>query len=467
LILAMKKIIYALTMILVAVSLSSCEDFLNKEPISDLGANLFWQNATDVSSAQAAMYSAFATAMSVNFYDWGEVRGENYEGHQSSPIRKEELMSDNIPDDNSACSWTDLYRTINLANLIIKNVPQMASAPSNGNSAMAEAYTMRALCYFYAVRVWGDVPLFMDAVEQYDSSTCMKSRESKDTILSNILSDLETAEGLYTAPTTSLDRVYLNLGAAYALEMDVHAWMHNYDKAISTYENKIASLPSSVFAFKDFTPTGNDDASAIAWRNITMDDTSDKEVFFAVRYNKAEDGTENGWRLMFGYSGEQLEVRASTLADFESGDIRRAGTFREASGTTTYTYMEKFREWNISNTEGYPENDYIMYRVTDIMLLYAEALVNQNNVSDAIDVVNKVRARANLADLSTSLSKTEAAAAVLKERRMELFGEGKYWFDLVRTGNALSLAGCDDSHILFPIHRDHILQNPNLTQNEY
>jgi len=332
---------------------------------------------------------------------------------------------------------------------------------------MAEAYTMRALCYFYAVRVWGDVPLFLEAVEQYDVNTCLKERTDKDLILDEILKDLQTAESLFASPSSSLDRSYLNLGAAYALEMDVHAWKHDYSKAISTYESKITTLPTTVFTFKSFTPSGNDDASAIKWRDITMDETSDKEVYFAVRYNKAIDGTENGWRLLFGYSGEQLEVKATTLADFEDGDIRRAGTFREADGVTTYTYMEKFREWGISNTEGYPENDYIMYRVSDIMLLYAEALVNQNRIEEAVSVVNKIRTRANLAALPASLSKTEAADAVLKERRMELFGEGKYWFDLVRTGNANKLAGCPDSHILFPIHRNHLLQNNKLTQNEY
>lgn len=461
----MKKIITLLFVALTVATLSSCEKFLNKEPISDLGANLFWQDATDVSSARAAMYAAFANAMSVNFYDWGEVRGENYEGHQSSPIRKEELMSDDIPDDNSACSWTELYRAINRANLIIKHVPEITPAPSNANMVIAEAYTMRALCYFYAVRVWGDVPHFIEAVEQFDRETCIKEKESSAKILETILSDLETAEGLFSIPSSSIERCYLNLGAAFALEMDVHAWMHDYAKAISVYENKLQSLPTAVFDFKSFTPTGNDDESAIKWRDITMDDTSDKEVFFAVRYNKSVDGTENGWRLMFGYSGEQLEVRATTLDAFEEGDIRRAGTFRESSGTTTYTYMEKFRTWNISNTEGYPENDYIMYRVSDIMLLYAEALVQQNRIGDALAVVNKIRTRANLSGLPTSLSKAEAADAVLKERRMELFGEGKYWFDLVRTGNAQKLAGCPESKIPFPIHRDHVLQNTKLALN--
>ena len=459
----MKKILYILTALVLALTLASCESFLNKEPISDLGANLFWQNATDVSSAQAAMYASFATTMSVNFYDWGEVRGDNYAGFQSGPIKKEELMSDDIPDDNGACSWTELYRTINRANLIIKNVPLISPAPSNATAALAEAYAMRALCYFYAVRVWGDVPLFLDAVEQYDES-CLKERTDKAQILTEILNDLHTAQGLFAAPSSSIDRVYLNLGAAYAIEMDVYAWMHDYAQALSIYENKVAALPVSAFAFKEFTPTAVDQESSMAWRGITMDGSSDKEVYFAVRYDKAVDGTENGWRLLFGYSGEQLQVKPETLEDFEEGDIRRAGTFNETA-TSSYVYMEKFRGWEQSANEGYSENDYIMYRVSDILLLYAEALVQQNRIADAMAVVNKIRTRANLSALPASLSKNEAADAVLKERRMELFGEGKYWFDLVRTGNAQKLAGCPDSKILFPIHRDHLLQNKKLTQN--
>ena len=48
-----------------------------------------------------------------------------------------------------------------------------------------------------------------------------------------------------------------------------------------------------------------------------------------------------------------------------------------------------------------------------------------------------------------------------------MFGEGKYWFDLVRTGHNDDLAGCPDNRILFPIYINHLLQNPKLIQNKY
>ena len=108
-----------------------------------------------------------------------------------------------------------------------------------------------------------------------------------------------------------------------------------------------------------------------------------------------------------------------------------------------------------------------MYRYTYLMLLYSEALVDRIRISDAVEVLNKIRARAGVPALSKSLSKDAAAAAVLKECRLEMFGEGKYWFDLVRTGHNDDLAGCPDNRILFPIYINHLLQNPKLIQNKY
>lgn len=71
---------YSIFTLALVLCLSSCEGFLGKRPVSSLTSELFWKTEDDVEAAKAAMYSAMATAMEVNFFQWGELRGHNWGG---------------------------------------------------------------------------------------------------------------------------------------------------------------------------------------------------------------------------------------------------------------------------------------------------------------------------------------------------------------------------------------------------
>lgn len=474
----MKKFKLYIGVLFCVVTIStSCGAFLDEEPVSNLSTNLFWKTDSDIESARAAMYISFANAMSSNFFSWGEIRGENWDPFLHFGNAQEELINDIIPETNSACYWTDIYETVNRANLIIKYVPAMTGVdPAIATPTIGEAYAMRALAYFYIVRVWGDAPLFLEAVEAFDVNSCLKQRESKEVLLTHIESDLKTAATYLPdiGTSTALDRTYITLPAVYAIQMDLYAWEHRYDEVVKIWEEKIVNLPVSQYAFKDFKTTEVSDEAILQWRSIVWDQTTDLEVFFAVHYDKAADARENDTRAMFCADGERLIIGEKILADFDPNDIRFKGTVREYRNEDTgelnsIAYkLEKFWDLNNADIKDYAsDNDLIMYRYSDLMLLYAEALNDQNRSQEAIALVNKTRERAGLAALALTLDKTQTADAILSERRFELLGEGKYWFDLVRTGNAQRIAGCSDARIPFPIHRDHLLQNSNLEQTKY
>jgi hypothetical protein len=90
------------------------------------------------------------------------------------------------------------------------------------------------------------------------------------------------------------------------------------------------------------------------------------------------------------------------------------------------TAMKDYNDWPVN---------YPVIRLEDVQLMYAEILLNKyNNVSGAIAIINKIRARAGATLVSTTLSTADALLAVKNERRIELCGEGVRWFDLVRWG---------------------------------
>jgi hypothetical protein len=105
-------------------------------------------------------------------------------------------------------------------------------------------------------------------------------------------------------------------------------------------------------------------------------------------------------------------------------------------------------------------------------LIRAEAEAQEGKLSDAIADLNIIRNRAGLPDLSLSLDQAQVLTAVMQERRIELFGEwGHRWFDLKRTGHAVTALSQDKGHavssngLLWPVPYGELISDPNLKQN--
>jgi hypothetical protein len=114
-----------------------------------------------------------------------------------------------------------------------------------------------------------------------------------------------------------------------------------------------------------------------------------------------------------------------------------------------------------------------MLRLAELYLVRAEARAQLNSTAGATSDVDSIRIRAGLPVLGTGLSKEALLQEVMLQRKLELFGEGGHrWFDLKRTGTAISelsylkpnLAS-KPGHLLFPIPANERTKNINLSQN--
>jgi hypothetical protein len=115
--------------------------------------------------------------------------------------------------------------------------------------------------------------------------------------------------------------------------------------------------------------------------------------------------------------------------------------------------------------------------LADIILLKAEALNEQGDVSAAATLVNQIRSRVDLPN-TTATTQESMRLAIEKERRLELAFEGHRWFDLKRTGRAIEVInnaiGPDGNKygynltpngLLWPIPQSELDKNELLTQN--
>ena len=459
-------------------SLVACTGLLNLEPASSLTRNDYWKNATDVENGVTAMYYSLSKALAKGVYDWGELRGGNYTGNQPNGADQYDIINNAIKSTNSAALWTNLYQTINRANLVLKYGPGASMLPSQKSGCLSECYTARALCYFYIVRVWGDAPLFLEPVESYSASNVFRERTSAETLLKQVVSDLEAAE-LYSQPVSdaSFKRSRFNRMGVYAIMADVYAWMHEYDKVLSVMDKiDVLAPPASSSAYWklfDISPSASQGAFTDNWKSIfsKVDINSDmsavnKERIFYLHYDELENGV-NGNTSYFCIGVSKANPTDKLLTTFETGDKRYAATF---STSTPRRISMKF--WPAGSTFGtggvVSDGDIVLYRMSEMTLLKAEALAAVGKIGDAVTELNKIRMRSGLPAVTEGdfITSDDLILAILNERTREFVGEGKYWFDLVRTGHASDIGGVDDpKKWLFPISKTHLDENKKLTQN--
>ena len=124
--------------------------------------------------------------------------------------------------------------------------------------------------------------------------------------------------------------------------------------------------------------------------------------------------------LFFSGAFENEETRGNGSISDDGKIWKYVG--READGKTGRPGAEQ-RECN-----------YIIYRLSDLLLMKAEALSQLSRFDEALQIVNNIRIKRRVAPASASNTTEAFEDLVLNERALELAYEGKRWFDLLRMG---------------------------------
>jgi hypothetical protein len=228
------------------------------------------------------------------------------------------------------------------------------------------------------------------------------------------------------------------------------------------------------------------------------------EILMAVRYTKGGFGVGSPFTNYFlpavpaaagntvnggvGTGQQFNSVDADLVAAFTASgptDVRAAASYGAATASTGQVYYTK--KYNDTPTTAYDaENDWIVLRYADVLLMYAEALNEQSGPNAvALDAVNRVIRRSRNLPVATAAPAVDLPATTDQptlrnrlelERRLELNFEGHRWFDLVRTDRAIpvmnayftkagSATRIDAHNLVLPLPLQEIQTNPILTQN--
>ena len=470
----MKKIILII-LVHVALVVSSCNDFLDQKPVSDLAQEAFWKTANDAATGLAGMYDGLQSIVSSRYIDWGEGRSDNLT-NGGTGVTEINFALNGLHANMDQASWDALYRVVLRANLIIENVPNISTLSEvSKNDYLAQGYAARAFCNLLGVKVWGDIPLIMESPKD---RTLKPFRTPVNDVLTSVVDDLTTALALVAPNNTNVYQ--LNYGSILSILMDAYMWQRNYQKALETADLIIAS--------KRYTLA----ATPVDWNKIFADPSTSKEAIWNIYWDFLQDGS-NGLSGKIGSSTNTSPFVLDPVLQAEwqtmKKDFRRYLTY-DTIEALAGNVQDIYKHYLLANgkqvlpptSETTVRNS--MYRLADILLMRAEALNQLDRKTEAVAQLNVIKVRAGLKPVleSNFADKDALEIGILHERQFELFAEGKRWFDLRRTGRVveimdpvlrqrqaarkLTVNGFIDPGLqLFPIHRNALNENPNLEQN--
>jgi len=483
----MKKILNILFIALIALSLFSCEKFLDLKPVSDGIAvenlssdSVLYKSASEAEAALAGVYGDFRNEyFELDYFVNGDAQSDDAYAGADNPanfqIDDYNIDATNL---NVTRDWAYLYSTIGKANLVIDNVDAVTDTlltSERKKGIKAEASFIRAFMYFQLVQLWGDVPLVLNSVRTFNLQILpllFPPRTPVDSVYAQIIKDLETA--LPDVPVTAVNKNYVTKGAVNAVLAKVYATIEPHDW------NKVSQYCDALIINPNYSLLPEYDQ---LWDNAHENSV---ESIFEINYEGTSSSGNWGVSMFIGMDWKKFDIPSNDLVkafDDEQDNIRKASSivFMDVTGKwsdskwpqTNYPFINKYR---IPDSPS--PNNYIFIRLADILLLKAEALNELGDVSGAALFVNQIRTRVSLPN-TTANTQDAMRLAIEKERRLELAFEGIRWYDLKRTGRAIEVInnakGPDGvtplgynltpNRLVWPIPQAEMDKNSKLVQN--
>ncbi len=489
---AAKKIKFLIPILVVTILLiaGSCKKYLNQQPITELGPELVFNDVASTKNALAGVYSrligdaGYGIRLSLYYpVDNDEMQGPSgATDNDRRDIARYAATSGNAQILNP---FNQIFKGIEYANICIDKIPKMDMYTGGSDNQKkqlqrlyGEALTLRAQFYFEAIKNWGDLPKhFLPAYAQASTDPFPK-KVDRDELYDALLEDLKLAKTLVpwrndlTAIGDAIDE-RITKGAVKALRARIALFRAGFslrqDGTIKQGTNPNTYYQIAKDETAEIIASGqhslNPSYRALWKDNVCAHTVADAEgeLMFqvsAIGGGGAEDsklGYYNG-PTVNAFGNKSINVLPTYFYLFDSLDLRRDvtiapyivatdGITKTNQAITAINDGKYRRDW-ITNPSFLPTNaiqyfslKWQLIRYSDVLLMYAEAENELNGpTATAFDAINKVRRRGfgkliTTPDVTvdlTGLSKAQFFAAIVRERSLELGGEGIRKYDLIR-----------------------------------
>ncbi len=454
----------------------SCKKYIFQAPITSTYGAEFWTSQTAVEQASLAMYGQLRSSLrsSRSYFVNGDLASGMFEASYNYSFKYCAVSAHNpygtgnfnfsyVPYlEGDLQNWSRFYQLIAQCNLILQNVPQMSTALFSSeeikNSYLGEALFMRAYAYFYMVRVWGDPVYVSRTYNDVDYGNIPPlARTPEAQVLDSCIADLNTAAGYlsYTGGDPA-KAIRAGKGSIYALLAHIYAWLHDYANAhtacmevinnggyslepMATYNNIWKGQASSENIFElpmQYDPNDPNfknqyiygDQNSTSWAEAQFD-------FFGATFLKGpivDNQTSNAWVSLSGGFIDQF-MDTATDARYKAVLTPVVASNGDAAGYMLLKYSNFNYQAPDNKQFPYINNNLVLFRLSDIILLDAEALASTGNLTGAAADLQQTEERAGITSYQNPTSQYDMLDEVVVERGRELMGEGLWFYDLIRT----------------------------------
>ena len=492
---------------------AGCSDFLEEKDPSNIAPATFFQVPQD---AEAAVYGIYenlrflsdGAGIFVSNFQMIDALSGTADSETSQNQDLNTIMGFTHTGDNLLITqwWRQLYEGIANANLSIDKIPGIPQIETaDAQKWVGHSKFLRALHYFWLVRLWGDVPLITTAILDWKDPNVTAPRSSTQSVYDLIVADLLEAEaagfpmtdgsGLASqaAVKSLLAKVYLTM-AGQPLNKGAEYYQKAAAKAKEVIDYAIAN-PAKIALFPNY-----NDLHDPAKENVL-------EHLFMIQYaagianaNFQDKYLPNNTNITASGEVGTTVPFASFLSSYEAGDKRTeekgfyfknyylgGGTGAPITLNRFYIYKHFDAVANGAPPPGLPGTgnsglNYPLIRFAEVLLVYAEAQNESGGPNaEAYAALKLIRDRANLTTPAMgTFNQTTFRDAVLRERWHELSYEGITWFDMMRlrkvyeptTNTFVDFVGASmngttlrEKHLLLPLPAADFRNNPNLQPN--
>jgi hypothetical protein len=465
---------------------SGCEDALKEEVYSQLAPENF---LTTEEGIQSVLFAAYAEQAIIgnrgNFIVHAEEWSTDIEWETGGGANRTATLFINFTWDPSTDiifnMWQPQYRAIRNANLVLENLENTSISEEAKSLYAAEAKFIRALSYTRLFNWFGPIPLRTSSEQALELS-----RAGSEEIQSFVESELLAAIPVLPEPGQEAAYGRATSGAARAVLAKFYLNIKQWQKAADMAQEVIDMETYSLYPeYEDLFKVQNEENSEFIFVNTAIPDgPGNQHMNGAFPVGFAKDPRtgltfQNTWRNW----ARQDRLWDGFYHSF-SPDDQRANlimkTYINNAGDTVSLLnndnTRSFKFWpdpnGLGNNHG---NDLPEIRYADILLSRAEALNELNGPNqESIDLINQVRNRASLDDLSVNdfATKEDLQEHILQERGWEFYSERKRRQDLIRMEKYIPFAqsrgitNAEPYRIYFPIPQSAMDSNPKLVQNE-
>lgn len=555
----MKKIKYIVCSLFIATALTGCEDFFDTLPMNEVVLENFWTDKNDVTSVVNSCYESLESEdCMVRMGVWGELRSDNLKGGSNPSDELNQVLKENILPTNSLCNWKVFYQTINRCNTVCYYAPKVQAIDPNYTESemranIAEASAIRALCYFYLIRTFRDVP-YTTVPSIDDAQEYVLPALPFNDILDSLTTDLEKVKDdavrryyLDDSPNAYQNSSRITRVAIWALLADLYLWKGDWDNCIKycdlvmefkrqQYEDMldrdgivpgielfgnipmILEKPSGAtlygYSYDDIFGEGNSFESLF---ELYFESNQGQLNTYVGKYYGGNNNNDIGFLGAPDFLRQDVATGTNTL--FKKIDGRAYASISMVNqsyyprkyyyGTVSFNTQSVTSENSlnfIGGSRSREDANWIFYRLSDAILMKAEALIQRGMVDSSgvsvdyqrafhlINTVNKraidaspISSRVDTLKMSDYVnSKVAMEDLLMEERQREFLFEGKRWFDLVRMArrdgnnirlstlatrkyienvNAIKIKLANPDRIYFPYAKSELKVNPLLKQN--